>query len=134
LHPLNHIQTSNLDLLEKNPGSILILQKASWKKAMLLLSVAQNAHLLIRQGERKRFPWFNWVFFSVKLVKSDNTLRPLIQAAGEMADETTNPCILVESEELPKALEDKTSKFIYVDVDTSGKHVNILFEDTPHDL
>lgn len=49
LHPLNHIQTSNLELLEKNPGAILILQNASWKKAMLLLSVAQNAHLLIRQ-------------------------------------------------------------------------------------
>jgi acyl-[acyl-carrier-protein]-phospholipid O-acyltransferase/long-chain-fatty-acid--[acyl-carrier-protein] ligase len=141
LHPLNHIQTLNLEILEKNPGSILILQKASWRKAMLLLSVAPNAHLLIRQGEKKRFPWFNWVFFSVKLIKSDNALRPLLQVAKEMADNTANPCILVEAEKLPETLvsspglfslfKGKTSKFIYVDVDTSGRNVNILFKESP---
>jgi acyl-[acyl-carrier-protein]-phospholipid O-acyltransferase/long-chain-fatty-acid--[acyl-carrier-protein] ligase len=142
LHPLNHIQTLNQDLLETNPGAILILQNASWKKAMLLLGVAQNAHLLLRQnGEKKRFPWFNWVFFSVKLVKSDATLKPLLDAAKEMADDTANPCILVESEKLPETLvssssllslfKGKTSKFIYVNVDTSGKHVNILFKESP---
>jgi len=141
LHPLNHIQTLDLELLEKNPNAILILQKASWRKAMLLLSVAPNAHLLLRQGAKKRFPWFNWVFFSVKLVKSDTSLQPLLETAKEMADDTANPCILVESEKLPETLvsspslfslfKGKTSKFIYVNVDTSGKHVNILFKESP---
>ncbi len=142
LHPLNHIQTLNQTLLEKNPGAILILQNASWKKAMLLLSVAQNAHLLLRQdGEKKRFPWFNWVFFSVKMIKSDNSLKPMLDAAKEMTDDTANPCILVESDKLPETLvsspnmfslfKGKTSKFIYVNVDTSGPHVNILFKESP---
>ncbi len=141
LHPLNHIQTLDLELLEKNPNAILILQKASWRKAMLLLSVAPNAHLLLRQGAKKRFPWFNWVFFSVKLVKSDTSLQPLLETAKEMADDIANPCILVESEKLPETLvsspslfslfKGKTSKFIYVNVDTSGKHVNILFKESP---
>jgi hypothetical protein len=108
---------------------------------MLLLSVAPNAHLLLRQGAKKRFPWFNWVFFSVKLVKSDTSLQPLLETAKEMADDTANPCILVESEKLPETLvsspslfslfKGKTSKFIYVNVDTSGKHVNILFKESP---
>ena len=109
---------------------------------MLLLSVAQNAHLLLRQdGEKKRFPWFNWVFFSVKMIKSDNSLKPMLDAAKEMSDDTANPCILVESDKLPETLvsspsmfslfKGKTSKFIYVSVDTSGSHVNILFKESP---
>ncbi len=142
LHPLNHIQTHDLPIFEKNPGAILILQNGSWKKAMLLLSVAQNAHLLLKQnGDKKRFPWFNWVFFSVTMIKSDNSLKPLLDAAKEMDDETVNPCILVESAKLPETLvsspsmfsifKGKTSKFIYVNVDTSGPHVNILFKESP---
>ncbi|HEX2580085.1 MAG TPA: MFS transporter [Rhabdochlamydiaceae bacterium] len=142
LHPLNHIQTLNQVALEKNPGAILILQNASWKKAMLLLSVAQNAHLLLRQdGEKKRFPWFNWVFFSVTLVKSDASLEPLLSRAKNTADETVNPCIMVESEKLPDALisapsmfdlfKEKSRKLIYVNVDTSGPRVNILFKESP---
>lgn len=109
---------------------------------MLLLSVAQNAHLLLRQnGDKRRFPWFNWVFFSVTMIKSDNSLKPLLDAAKEMDDETVNPCILVESAKLPETLvsspsmfsifKGKTSKFIYVNVDTSGPHVNILFKESP---
>ena len=109
---------------------------------MLLLSIAQNAHLILKQdGEKKRFPWFNWVFFSVKMVKSDNSLKPLLDAAKEIADDTSNPCIMVESDKLPETLvsspsmfsifKGKTSKFIYVNVDTSGPHVNILFKESP---
>ncbi len=140
LHPLNHIQTVNQELVEKNPGAILILQKASWKKAMLLLSVAQNAHLLLRRGNKNRFPWFNWIFYSVSLVPSDANLQPLLDKAKEIADDSNNPCILVESEKLPETLvktsprlfglfEGKTTKFIYVDIDTSGRHVIISFKD-----
>jgi len=141
LHPLNQIQINNLDLLEKNPGAILILQKSTWRKAMLLLGVAQNAHLLIRRGGKRRFPWFNWVFYSVRLVPSDETLQPLLETAKELANETVNPCILVESEKLPETLisspslfslfKGKSKKFIYVDVDKSHRQVNISFNERP---
>jgi acyl-[acyl-carrier-protein]-phospholipid O-acyltransferase/long-chain-fatty-acid--[acyl-carrier-protein] ligase len=139
LHPLNHIQTLDFELLEKNPGAILILQKATWKKALLLLSVAPNAHLILRQGEKKRFPWFNWVFYSVQLVKSDDSLQPLLQTAKERVDDSGNPCILVELEKLPEGLmsapslfslfKGKESKFIYVDVDTSDHKAIIHFKE-----
>lgn len=139
LHPLNRIQTTHLDLLEKNSEAILILQKATWRKAMLLLSVAPNAYLLFRRGEKRRFPWFNWVFYSVRFVPSDETLQPLLETAKELADNTVNPCILVESEKLPETLISSPSlfslfkgkTFIYVDVDTSNRHVNISFSERP---
>jgi acyl-[acyl-carrier-protein]-phospholipid O-acyltransferase/long-chain-fatty-acid--[acyl-carrier-protein] ligase len=141
LHPLNHIETTQLDLLEKNPDAILILQKASWRKAMLLLSVAPNAFLLRRRAEKRRFPWFNWVFYSVRLVPSDETLQPLLQTAKDLPDNTVNPCILVESEKLPETLisspslfglfKGKARKFIYVDIDTSHRNVNISLSERP---
>jgi acyl-[acyl-carrier-protein]-phospholipid O-acyltransferase/long-chain-fatty-acid--[acyl-carrier-protein] ligase len=139
LHPFNHVKTVNLELIEKNPNAILILQKATWNKAMLLLGVAPNAHLLIRKGGKSRFPWFNWVFYSVHLIPSDTNLQPLLEKAKEMADETLNPCILVESDKLPEALTSSSSlfdmfkgkegKFIYVDVDRSNRQVTITFKE-----
>ncbi|MBS0649304.1 MAG: MFS transporter [Verrucomicrobia bacterium] len=143
LHPLNHIHTDGQNLLEKNPGAILILQRASWKKAMLLLSAAPNAYLLLRQGAKRRFPWFNWLFYSVRLVPSDDSLQSLLEKAKEVSDrdEAVNPCILVETDKLPENLvgsrrmfdlfKGKTTKFIYVDVDTSHRHVNITFQEGP---
>ncbi len=137
LHPLNHIKTENLELLEKNPGAVLILQRATWKKALLLHSVAPNTHLVLRKREKRRFPWFNRLFYSIHLIASDETLKSLLDYAESINDETINPCIVVEAEKLPEVLiapaslfglfKGKSPQFIYVDVDTSRHEVLVSF-------
>ncbi|HNA61762.1 MAG TPA: hypothetical protein PKW79_01630, partial [Rhabdochlamydiaceae bacterium] len=129
----------NLELLEKNPGAILILEKATWEKALLLLSVAPNTHLLVRRGKNRRFPWFNWAFYSIHLVRSDEKLDPLLETAKFMAEDTINPCIFVESEKLPASLvqvsglkslfKGKQTKFIYVDVSFAHHMTTLTFKD-----
>lgn len=141
LYPFNHVKAENLQLLEKNPQAILILQKASWKKAFLLLTVAPEAHLLAPRGKKNRFPWFDWAFYSIKLVRSDGTLRPLLEKAKTMSEGSLNPCIMVESRALPESLssssnlldifKSKATQFIYVDITCEPKGTLIALSEKP---
>jgi hypothetical protein len=137
LKPFAEVKTENLELLEKNPDAILILRDATWTKAFLLLSVAPNVHLLVKQGSKKRFPWFNWAFYSIHLVPSDDSYTPLLECAKTISGDSINPCVMVESETLPEALYPTSSLlsffklgadgFLYVDVDFSKSMTTITF-------
>ncbi len=137
LKPFADVQTENLELVEKNPHAILILPKATWTKAFLLLSVASNVHLLVRQAQKKRFPWFNWAFYSVHIVPSDPSYTQLVEIAKTLSSDSINPCIMVESDPLPKSLHANShflslfkggsTTFIYVDVDFKKAVTTISF-------
>ncbi len=137
LRPFADVRTEGLDLLEKNPDAVLILRNATWTKALLLLSVASNIHLLVRQAGKKRFPWFNWAFYSIHLIPSDETYTPLLESAKILSGDTINPCIMVESDHLPETLEPSSrllaffkggsDAFLYVDVDSSNSIIIISF-------
>lgn len=137
LKPFADVTTEHLELLEKNPDAILILRDATWTKAFLLLSVAPNVHLLVKQGEKKRFPWFNWAFYSIHLVPSDDSYTPLVECAKTVSGDSINPCIMVESETLPEALHPSSSLlsflklgsdgFLYVDVNIDKSMTTITF-------
>ncbi len=134
LMPFAKVKVENLDLFEKNQEAILILKKATWSKAFLLLSVAPNAHLIVKKGEKKRFPWFSWAFYSIHLIPSDETYKPLIETARLIGD-SINPCIMVDSPTLPETLKTtsstfslfKKTTFLYVDIDLTKPETVITF-------
>lgn len=138
LSPFGRVKVDNLELFEKNRDAILILKKATWSKAFLLLSVAPNAHLLVKQGLKKRFPWFNWVFYSIHLIPSDESYEPLLKTAEKIGD-SINPCIMVDSPTLPERLKPvssgfslfKKTTFLYVDVDLSKPETVLSFSKEP---
>lgn len=137
LKPFTAVETNNLDLLENNPKAILILKNATWKKALFLLSVGPNVHLLVPRGMKKRFPYFNWAFYSIHIIPSDPTYRSLLESAKTFAAQSINPCIMADGHSLPEILEPKSkilslikgefSSFLYVDVDCSGSAVRVSF-------
>jgi acyl-[acyl-carrier-protein]-phospholipid O-acyltransferase/long-chain-fatty-acid--[acyl-carrier-protein] ligase len=127
LKPFVHVQTENLELLEKNPSAILVLRNGNWTKAFLLLSVAPNVHLLVRQTEKKRFPWFNWAFYSIHLVPSDDGYAPLLGSAKTLSEHGVNPCIMVESPQIPHSLL-KGDPLLQVDITTTQSATTISFK------
>lgn len=137
LKPFTDVRVENIELLEKNPNAILILRNATWTKAFLLISVAPNVHLLVKQGARKRFPWFNWAFYSVHLIPSDETYTPLLESAKVFGGDSINPCIMVETDTLPEALQPTSrllalfkggaDSFLYVDVNVTQSVTTIFF-------
>lgn len=136
LYPFRKITTEGLELVGQHPGAVLVLENANWKKALPLLTVTPNTHLVLRKSEKRRFPWFNWLFESVHLVSSDETLKLLLEYAQSMNDTTVNPCIWVENYDLPLSLTSpatlfalfKDKAFIYVTVESSNKEIKVTFK------
>ena len=56
LRPFYRLQSTNLDLYEKHPTTLLILENATWLKVLLLLSFAPNAYVLVPKEKRCASP------------------------------------------------------------------------------
>jgi acyl-[acyl-carrier-protein]-phospholipid O-acyltransferase/long-chain-fatty-acid--[acyl-carrier-protein] ligase len=125
LHPFHTITTEGLELVQQHPGAVLVLQDATWKKALTLLTAVPSTHLILRKQGKWRFPWLNRLFYSLHLIPSDETLKPLLNYAQSINDKTINPCLFVETKDLPESLTSpatlfeffKEKTFIYVDVE-----------------
>lgn len=137
LKPFMGVRTVDQELLEKNPNAILVLQDGTWFKALLLLSVAPKAHLIIPREDKRCFPWFNWMFYSIHLVDSNRSLKPALDAAKALSSNEINPCIVVPTTTLPEILQPSSllasflkltpTSLLYVDVDFSGHGTLITF-------
>lgn len=137
LKPFMGVRTSDLDLLEKNQNAILVLQKATWIKILLLLSVAPKIHLILPEIEKRRFPWFNWMFYSVHVIPTDSTYETVVDTAKTLSSNAVSPCIVVNSDTLPKTLQPASllasffkltpTELIFVDIDRSGVGTLITF-------
>ncbi len=136
LKPLFRIRTNNLDLFEKHSHVVLVMRKANWLKAFLLLSVAPKTHLLISQRQAPLFRWFNNLFFSIHVIPSDATLTSLIEKSKTLVSEAIHPCILLNTSYIPTSFDKASSlisffKFnsihlIYVDI-TFGLTTTVSF-------
>lgn len=141
LKPFTDVRVEHPELLEKNPHAILILPKATWTKAFLLLSVGPNVHLLVRQGAKRKFPWFHWAFYSIHLIPSDDHYVPLLERAKVLASDSINPCMMLETDQIPEELQPTSrllslfkggsASFLYVDVQSSDSVTTISFSKSP---
>lgn len=130
LKPFYSVKTENLELIEKNPEAILVLSKASWTKTLLLLSVCPRLHVFVPKQNRRPFPWFNWLFYSIHLIPSDASYKSVLEAAEELSSENVTPCLMVKDDALPETLQPGSMlanlfKFagpdlLYADVDFSS--------------
>jgi acyl-[acyl-carrier-protein]-phospholipid O-acyltransferase/long-chain-fatty-acid--[acyl-carrier-protein] ligase len=137
LKPFMGVRTSNLELLEVNQNAILVLKKATWMKMMLLLSVAPKAHLLLPEIGKRRFPWFNWMFYSVHLIPTDASYKTVVDTAKDLSSDSVTPCIAIDSDVIPEILQPTSpivsffkltpTQILYVDVDRSGPGTLIKF-------
>lgn len=137
LKPFMRVRTVNLELLEKNRNIILVLQKATTAKALLLLSVAPKVHLLFPGEGKRRFPWFNWLFYSLRIIPSDHTFKPVLDTAMALSSDSITPCIVVPEETLPQTLQPSSllssffkltpTELIYVKIDVSGRETVVTF-------
>lgn len=137
LKPFMNVQVSNLKFFEDHPNTILVLQKGNWKKIFLLLSIAPKLHIILPKTEKRRFPWFNWLFYSIHTVPTDDSYATLLDTAKSLSSDSITPCIVVESDTLPKTLQPSSliasffkltpSEFLFVNIDLSDGKTLIAF-------
>jgi acyl-[acyl-carrier-protein]-phospholipid O-acyltransferase/long-chain-fatty-acid--[acyl-carrier-protein] ligase len=137
LQPLFRPQAEHLSLIDQHPTAILVLKDATWMKLFLIMVFIPKMHVFVRQPTNRRFPWFNWLFYSLHIIPSDESYEPLVQAAKESLTEEALPCIMMPTSKLPEILEPATAiesllkplapSLIYADVDLRSGHPRITF-------
>ncbi len=103
--PLFRVKTKNIDLLNKHSQVVLVLRKANWIKACLLLALDPKIHLLIPQKEAPIFRWLAHLFYSIHFIPADNSLTPLLEKAEDLVSDSIHPCIWLKTNTAPTSFE-----------------------------
>ena len=75
---------------------LLILERMNWLKALILLSVIPNLHLIAIRDKKRKFPWFNHLFFSIHLFSQEDSPKLLLEKAAALIDEKMGVCLLIK--------------------------------------
>jgi acyl-[acyl-carrier-protein]-phospholipid O-acyltransferase/long-chain-fatty-acid--[acyl-carrier-protein] ligase len=115
LYPFSQVDAEGIEVVEKE-GTVFILRQATWKKALLLLTVAPNLHLIVEKKSKRRFPWVNRLFYSIHLVPRDK----MKEYVEKLLHRRLTPCLFEEGEEL-------TIPGISIDVHLADRHNRVVF-------
>jgi acyl-[acyl-carrier-protein]-phospholipid O-acyltransferase / long-chain-fatty-acid--[acyl-carrier-protein] ligase len=106
--PFLRFKRPDTEALEKTVGNILILEKASWRSALLLAGTMPNIHFLIPAGSKNWHKLYKF-FYSIHQVPSENAMPEILQIARTYADKGLIPCLMLEGAATQKASASKNS-------------------------
>lgn len=95
LHKIFPTGVEHLEALKNTSRPILMFENATLFKAWLLCGVLPNINLLIPQYKKRRFPWFQNLFFSIHRIASPHKFEELIRQSKDFMDRDFIPCILL---------------------------------------
>jgi len=110
LHPLLGFERPNIDVIEHSLGTILILEQATWLRALLLAGTVPNLHFLI-PSEGKRWHWFHRMFYSFHRVAKEKNMEEILQTAKTFVDKGLTPCLMLDKA-LPHKPQPSTNSFL----------------------
>jgi acyl-[acyl-carrier-protein]-phospholipid O-acyltransferase / long-chain-fatty-acid--[acyl-carrier-protein] ligase len=119
LYPFSPVVAEGVEVIEKSPDATFILRNATWKKALLLLTVAPQLHLVVQKKSKRRFPWFNRLFYSLHLVSREK----MVSYAAALSHKKLIPCMFAE---------EGSPDFhgVYIDVHPASRETKITFSKT----
>lgn len=118
--------------IEPLDKSILVLEKGTWKQALLLLGVMPNIHLIIPASHSRCMPWLHRLFFSIHVLPPDAKQDAPIACAQSLLNQGDIPCLFLE-EALPKKHLPSSNAFFDFFQKKSGHFLFVHFEkDTVH--
>ena len=112
LCPLFKFKRPNNEMIEKSSNSILILENASWRQALLLTGVLPNVHFLI-PADSKKWRWYHPFFFSIHRSPEERHIEEIIAQAKKHQEQKTVPCVML-SGALPQNLIQAQSSFFNI--------------------
>ena len=132
LRPFYRLQSTHLDLYEKNPVTLLILENATWLKVLLLLSFAPNAYVLVPKEKKRRFPYFRRIFSSIRIVPPEEDLPGILESAKPYLDKDFAACIFVRKtmprEAFETGLFKRSIPHLFVQIDIPARTITFSKE------
>lgn len=109
LHRIFKFHSPNIEKMDKKGKTLLILERATWKNALLLLGVFPKTHLIISKSHPKCSPWFHRLFYSFHIISNSNA-QELLKVAKDILDKGDLPCLFLE-DSFPKKKTRKSQCF-----------------------
>ncbi len=95
-HPFIRFKRPDVKTLETASNSILVLEKATWRRALLLAGTLPSVHFFIPAGSRL-YHWYHRFFKSIHLVPQHASLETLVTQVKEFETHDITPCLLLEN-------------------------------------
>ncbi len=130
LHRLFRFDPPESETIEKNQNTILVLEKATWKNALLLLGSLPNIHLIIPTSHPQCIRWFHRLFFSFHIISDEANVEELIQCAQSILEKGDVPCLFLERP-IPKKHVPSPNAFMDLFQKKSGQFLFATFERDP---
>jgi acyl-[acyl-carrier-protein]-phospholipid O-acyltransferase/long-chain-fatty-acid--[acyl-carrier-protein] ligase len=96
LHRRYRFQAPDIETIEKGKNTILVLEKATWNNALLLLGTFPNIHLIIPASHPQCIRWFHRLFFSFHIISDEANVEELVQCAQSILEKGDTPCLFLE--------------------------------------
>jgi acyl-[acyl-carrier-protein]-phospholipid O-acyltransferase/long-chain-fatty-acid--[acyl-carrier-protein] ligase len=93
LYPLR-FKPPNNEMIENSLSSILILENASWRHALLLAGVLPNIHFLI-PADSKKWRWYHSLFFSIHRAPEEGHIEEIINQAKKYQQQEIVSCVML---------------------------------------
>ncbi len=143
-HPLFRFKRPSTLLIERTSHPLLILEKATWSDALLLMGAFPNLHILIPSTSKKCYPWLQRPFYSFHIVPDDAYLDHVLATARNLHEKEMLPCVFLDDtfplKDLPKKhplvelFQRKKVNLLFARVERSPPtgQLSVNFSDTPH--
>lgn len=94
LYPALRFKQPSHEMIEKSSKSILILESASWRRALLLAGFLPNMHFLI-PADSKQWNWIYRFFFSIHRAPEEGNIGEIIEQAKKYQQEGIITCVIL---------------------------------------
>lgn len=100
--PFLRFKCPDTEMLEKSKGNILILEKASWRNALLVAGTMPNIHFLVPKGSKHWHKLYKF-FYSIHQVPPESSMQEILQIARTYAEKGLVPCLMLDGTAPQKA-------------------------------
>lgn len=104
LHWLNRYDRPDVQTIDQSTNTIIVIEKFSWKKALLLAGSLSNAHFLIPIDSKKWRWWLRFLYTFHGIKVGDNATDMIAHAKVFLSQQAT-PCILLDKIVPPQTVE-----------------------------
>jgi acyl-[acyl-carrier-protein]-phospholipid O-acyltransferase/long-chain-fatty-acid--[acyl-carrier-protein] ligase len=99
---LAHFSLPDTEPVEKSAKTILVMEKATCKNALLLAGTVPNVHFLFPMGS-KQWRWFFSMFYSFHKAEEESNIEELLETARTFTDRGKTPCLMLDGQ-LPEKI------------------------------
>lgn len=91
--PLNRFKRPHIETFT---NTILVMEKATWRDALLLAGVLPNVHFFIPAGS-KHMRWYHRFFYSIHSVPQEASIEAVLDKASHHQKHGIIPCLMIET-------------------------------------